>query len=788
MNGHGERAMPWASAMLTWVAGVTVALAIAGPSSRAWMYPLIPTAMLLAAWGLRRSGLRLPPWTPLGFAGADLLVSGSPAGGALLSGVSGGAGGLGGGGAGVAGVFPASFELLLLSVLRGLAIGLLCGPVPRPGTAAVLSGFILVLAGGLVPEAWRVVMLTAGAGVGAAALVAAYRSGRFAASAARSGPTRWATVVTVVAAVGGAAVSGGLIRPDHAPSRGLWALLPTSGGPTAGSERARSGLGDGPDEARGGRDVRTTGFDLGDVFVNSDHPGLYDAFIEAFGEPVKRTEQMRMIGLRREQIITSDRHTAQDLRSGQTLQLRRSPPRPSSPQADERGAGAVLLVRGPAPLRVRLAVYDLYDGQSHAWRETPPPKHNAALYPNTPAPGWMQLVDAPDSPLLGQAVRHEIRVGELDTDVLPMPELVTAFKLGRVDRADFFAGSPEHVFRLFNRRVPAGAVLEVTSRPAVLESVAARDADPPVRLPPAPELLADAVRSLAASWCVGRPTGWAEVLAVVEAVRGVGQPGVETAKRLEDVASTFAPDDVEAFLLGRQAGRSPDFATATALVLRSLGYSVRVAGGFYVRPERYDARSGMYRVTAADAHVWPEVRTRSGLWVPLEPTPGFQLAAGRMSWGQWWAAAAARLADWAVGHAVPLTAAAAVVVVGAWQWRRLCSLAATLWWWVAPGREPRERVRRTLALLRRRRSLACPGRELTGLTPRQFLLEADPEAARLASVADWACYAPPDAPPPRGEVERLCRWAVHRLTFSHFKRLTPRVSQGPAAWRTQEVA
>lgn len=775
MSQPADTSVWWLSAALMWLAGAAVGLAIAGPSSLPWLYLLPPTVLLVAAWAAslggagRPHGAVRPRWMPLLFAAADVGVSASPLGGGLATGLI----------AGGAWAVPA--ELLLLSVLRGLGFGLLVRPSARPEIAAALASFVLVVASGQVADGWRTALLVAGAGLGAATLALYHRACRRRIAAACGGHAasgsrcagRWSIGLTVGGAVLAGLVSGALIEGDQAASRGLWAVLPTSGGSSVGSERASLGVGDGPDEAAGGRDPRGTGFDVSDVFVNSDDAGLYDAFVEAFGEPVRRTEQLRLIGLRQDQIITSDRHATRDLRSGRSLALRRTPRGPAPGDGSAREAGAVLLVRGPAPMRLRLAVYDVYDPLEHAWQETPPPKHNAALYPDTPAKGWMQLVDAPTSPLLGRLVSHEIRLGELVTEVLPMPELVTAFKLGRVDRPDFFAGSAEHLFRLFRRRMPAGAVLEVTSRPAVLEGPALA-ADPPVRLAPESQLLTPAVASLVSSWRAGREVGWDEVLAATEAIRRAARHATaEAAGSPTGVGAS--PESIEAFLLQRRVGAATEFATTAAVVLRSMGYATRLAGGFYVRPQRLDRRSGLIHVLPGDAHVWPEVRTASGLWIPLEPTPGFETASGRRTWWQHAEQLAVSMGGFVARHSHALGVLAVMVVVAVWQRKRLLSALATTGWWLSRRADERERVRRTLRLLRRRCELACgSGRGVPGpwLTPREFVRWARADAVGLEKLADWACYAPAETPPPPGlDVERSCRWAAGRLNFRHFRTL-----------------
>lgn len=78
-------------------------------------------------------------------------------------------------------------------------------------------------------------------------------------------------------------------------------------------------------------------------------------------------------------------------------------------------------------------------------------------------------------------------------------------------------------------------------------------------------------------------------------------------------------DAVDYFLFDRQAGRCTHFASAMAVMVRSLGYPARVVAGF--APGTWDESYGGYVSRASDAHTWVEVYFPGYGWIPFEPTP-----------------------------------------------------------------------------------------------------------------------------------------------------------------------
>ena len=86
--------------------------------------------------------------------------------------------------------------------------------------------------------------------------------------------------------------------------------------------------------------------------------------------------------------------------------------------------------------------------------------------------------------------------------------------------------------------------------------------------------------------------------------------------------STNAPDANSANaivdFLARRSGYCVHFASAMAVMARSLGIPARVAVGFLPGSEESD---GTYTVTVRDAHAWPELYFTGVGWVRFEPTP-----------------------------------------------------------------------------------------------------------------------------------------------------------------------
>jgi transglutaminase-like putative cysteine protease len=77
-------------------------------------------------------------------------------------------------------------------------------------------------------------------------------------------------------------------------------------------------------------------------------------------------------------------------------------------------------------------------------------------------------------------------------------------------------------------------------------------------------------------------------------------------------------DAVDQFLFEMRHGYCTYYASAMAVMARTLGIPARLAVGYATGS--YDAALGAYVVREADAHAWPELLI-GGRWLPFEPTP-----------------------------------------------------------------------------------------------------------------------------------------------------------------------
>ncbi len=85
----------------------------------------------------------------------------------------------------------------------------------------------------------------------------------------------------------------------------------------------------------------------------------------------------------------------------------------------------------------------------------------------------------------------------------------------------------------------------------------------------------------------------------------------------------FDTDGVEHFLFDQRQGYSEYFASAMAVLLRSVGVPARMVVG-YTTGEPTNM-PGIYAVTDSNSHGWLEVYFPGYSWIPFEPTPGAEL-------------------------------------------------------------------------------------------------------------------------------------------------------------------
>jgi transglutaminase-like putative cysteine protease len=142
-----------------------------------------------------------------------------------------------------------------------------------------------------------------------------------------------------------------------------------------------------------------------------------------------------------------------------------------------------------------------------------------------------------------------------------------------------------------------------------------------VKLPQEPEIAE--ITALADRWTTGLNTDFDKVMAIQDHLR---QFRYDPEAKYPD-----SLDGLWQFLTVSKAGFCEHFASAMAVMLRSLNIPARVATGFTVGSP---VGSNTYSVTTGNLHAWVEVPFVDYGWLPFEPTPGTDTVNPEMTYTQ----------------------------------------------------------------------------------------------------------------------------------------------------------
>jgi hypothetical protein len=168
-----------------------------------------------------------------------------------------------------------------------------------------------------------------------------------------------------------------------------------------------------------------------------------------YGEPFKPKDQERAIPLGPQDKVTESRKPpADNLRPNREFPTtRHSPRRPRDPS--DRAARALFEVQGRTPLHVRAAAFDAFDGV--AWREAPLHLPGGPVE-REPHSCWMRAQGPAPAAAGGGVEAHQFKITGPVGALVPTPPHLTRFRVGRVDRADFFAWGQDRIVRLAQRK------------------------------------------------------------------------------------------------------------------------------------------------------------------------------------------------------------------------------------------------------------------------------------------------------------------------------------------------
>ena len=236
-------------------------------------------------------------------------------------------------------------------------------------------------------------------------------------------------------------------------------------------------------------------------------------------------------------------------------------------------------------------------------------------------PEWTQKTDGS-----GQVIRYTVFLEPIASDAIFVPGRVTSLKGNFTgESANTFSGmrrmylvqdSTDTLFNPFRNfasirysgasRLPMATTAKLRSAPKVYpQEITATYLQLPVLDPRIPALAREITRNAA--------TPFDKVFRIENYLRSryaytlnlTGKPG---------------QDPLAHFLFETRAGHCEYFASAMAIMLRTLGIPSREVNGFL--PGEYNDLGGDYIVRASDAHSWVEVYFPGLGWQVFDPTPG----------------------------------------------------------------------------------------------------------------------------------------------------------------------
>ncbi|MEW4564657.1 transglutaminase-like domain-containing protein [Bremerella sp. JC770] len=566
---------------------------------------------------------------------------------------------------------------------------------------------------------------------------------------------RGAVGLALVLAILLAAAAIGIAGTNHA-TRALAGFMPSSGGSQVSDVRSQGGVGDGDDLVQGTKDAMSFGPTESEVFLESKMPSLFDVFDDTYDAPVikKRTLQ-KAVSLPPSTMEHRHSRVATSKSKGNDFSLLRKNEARRQKSLDDKKSPALFYVKGRVPLHLRTTIYDHFDGvnlQSAESHDVPP----IQLIKEDDIP-WFNL----SYPLAEQHIHsteeHLLKFINLKTDRIPSPPHLARFQIKDVDREDMFDLATDGHPRITVEFIPQLTVMRVQSflisPKTLLGDYASSKFQQSISLPEEETSIAR-IRELAQAWTAGLKPGWEQIAAIQDRLRSEYKVA-PSSKLGEEVEFP-----VEGFLFDTKQGPDFLFATAASLLLRELGYTSRVVSGFYADPRHFDAGTWQTPVFRQDVHFWVEVSWDGKVWHPLEPTPGYDLLAPRLTPWQRIAAACGAVGNWCVRNWIPLTILIAVVTATVVCFSRLADMAlrvANRLPWLGSDRK---RILWTARLMQWRARIRGSQRPQGQTLPKWIQECSQPTSQEFVAAVNWALYSPSRiCPVSHLEVGRVCHEA-----------------------------
>lgn len=667
------------------------------------------------------------------------------------------------------------FEMMMMHSQKNLMLALaIVGLQPAVQRMSLFIGVILCVFSAAMTREHRIYWIVAGYGFCAVSwLILGYWSGirvRMLREHAQRLPFQWLVAGPAIALLAAAAtIAGG--RNELSSLRGFF---PGSGGEGDYDEYSRDGVNDGDALVAGRDDIRSFGPIDEAPMADSEKPSLYDVINDRFDEPLRKNKSVqRAIALPPDimasiqQRLSTVRHAGREFST-----LRRK-----SEKGKNRAAGisstALLYVSGRVPLHLRTEVFDVFDGVT--WYAAEPPADPLRLsFVSIRGKPWLQIpVRGNVSEFQTFTETHAVKPVNLKLPTIPSPLGTRLLHMEHVDRVDMFAWKNDSLICMNRASLPELVPIHLQSdvldqkslRSQKLLSFSTVRMTLEKSLPEGPEL--DRIRSLAESWTKQIPRGMGQIDAICSRLRA--EYSLDRDIQFVDGDST----PLTQFLFESRRGPEYMFASAAAVMLRSMGYATRLVSGFYARPERYDARGRHTSVHGSDAHFWCEVFVGGGTWATIEPSPGYVVPGPPLRWfEQLLSSVTDFLQKCRRQWPLCLSGMAGLAVLFRFQVDLKSAVFTLLWKWF-PERTGRGRILQTARLLEHRLRLAGISRpryqtlsrwmsrfpELQSRTRHQFL-----------HLAEQAAFAPEECLCGQQNLTELCFMAAGEFSLAEIRK------------------
>lgn len=526
-----------------------------------------------------------------------------------------------------------------------------------------------------------------------------------------------------------------------------------SGGSRWSDEYARDGVGDG-NKVRAATDTaHSFGPVDSEIFMESDQPTLFDIANDLYGPPKKPKSFNRAIALDQEFLRHEHHQMARNQKmtgEGQFSTVRETKRRKPL-KLDDQLSNALFFVKGEVPVRFAIETYntledgvwehtnsDQEDSKEKKEREQPsltddsdrqetvvprglriPAEAKAKMKKPDLQPvrknfrsgkPWMALRKHSTGSIYSGSQYRAVKIINFRSLNIPSPPCLEQLYIDKVDQPGFFGIGDDDIARLDNNstHIPDMTVIHLLSSSINLYQAKTDPSQLERRLSSNRNTLSnhlgtsqisERVVDTARQWTSDKLSKWEKVEAIVNRLRSEFE-------HQPDASLSGDERDVAEYLLSQGGGTDYMFATTAALMFRTQGIPSRVVNGFYVSPERYDRKTGHTAVLPADIHVWTEVSLDGKFWIPVEPTPGYELPRYDLTVTQRLTLALISFRDWLLKNPLIVISILLPLLVLVWNRRPVVNRLKTLFWWLQIRFAPQKAVLATARLIDARSQLA----------------------------------------------------------------------------------